>query len=57
MNARSCEKQTVKGSETTIMKEILLSTRETEAQRGEWLIFLVDLIVEFRQGCKFYLYP
>lgn len=57
MNDRSCEKQIEKEIERTVTGEILISTGETEAQRGEWLIFLIDLIVEFRQVCKFNLHP
>lgn len=31
------------------MGEVLINAGETEAQKGEWLLLLIDLIVESRQ--------
>lgn len=41
--------KTEKDSERTIMGEVLINAGETEAQKGEWLLLLIDLIVESRQ--------
>ena len=43
MSAKSCARQMEQESERTTVWGVLMNTGKTEAQRGEWLKFLIDL--------------